>query len=54
VELVSETAVWYHTGLPPVPLRWVLIRDPQEEFDTQALLCVPTSVLSLSRSSAGS
>jgi hypothetical protein len=39
VEIVSETAVWYHTGLPPVPLRWVLIRDPQEEFDTQALLC---------------
>lgn len=39
VEIVSETAVWYHTGLPPVPLRWVLIRDPKEEFETQALLC---------------
>ena len=39
VELVSDTAVWYHTGLPPVPLRWVLIRDPKEEFETQALLC---------------
>ncbi len=39
VELVSETAVWYHTGLPPVPLRWVLVRDPQGEFPTQALLC---------------
>jgi len=39
VELVSETAVWYHSGLPPVPLRWVLIRDPQGEFATQALLC---------------
>jgi hypothetical protein len=39
VEVVSATAVWYHTGLPPVPVRWVLIRDPQEEFDTQALLC---------------
>ena len=22
-----------------MPLRWVLIRDPQEEFETQALLC---------------
>src|SRR5438067_1738554 len=22
------TAVWYHSGQPPVPLRWVLIRDP--------------------------
>jgi hypothetical protein len=26
--------------LPAVPLRWVLIRDPQEEeFETQALVC---------------
>jgi DDE superfamily endonuclease len=39
VELVSATAVWYHTGLPPVPLRWVLIRDPQGQFVPQALLC---------------
>ncbi len=39
VEVVSETAVWHSTGLPAVPLRWVLIRDPQEEFETQALLC---------------
>jgi hypothetical protein len=39
VEIVSDTAVWYHTGLPPVPIRWVLIRDPLGEFATQALLC---------------
>src|SRR5215211_5522247 len=39
VEVVSATAVWYHTGLPPVLMRWVLIRDPQGDFDTQALLC---------------
>jgi hypothetical protein len=39
VEVVSQTAVWYHTGLPPVPIRWVLIRDPQGMFVTQALLC---------------
>jgi hypothetical protein len=39
VEVVSGTAVWHSTGLPAVPLRWVLIRDPQEEFETQALLC---------------
>ncbi len=39
VEVISATAVWYSTGLPAVPLRWVLIRDPQEEFHTQALLC---------------
>src|SRR5215207_8074894 len=39
VEVVSNTALWYSTGLPAVPLRWVLIRDPGEEFRTQALLC---------------
>lgn len=39
VEVASETAIWYHSGLPPVPLRWVLIRDPQCQFATQALLC---------------
>jgi hypothetical protein len=39
VEIASETAVWYSTGLFAVPVRWVLIRDPQKEFRTQALLC---------------
>ncbi len=39
VEVLSGTAVWHSTGLPAVPLRWVLIRDPQDEFKTQALLC---------------
>lgn len=38
VEVTSETAVWYHTGMPPVPIRWVLVRDPLEEFKPQALL----------------
>jgi hypothetical protein len=39
VEVVADTAVWYHTGLPPVPIHWVLIRDPAAAFPTQALLC---------------
>jgi hypothetical protein len=38
VEVASDTAVWYHTGLPPVPVRWVLVRDPLAEFKPQALL----------------
>ena len=32
VEIVSDTAIWYHNGLPPLPIRWVLIRDPRGEF----------------------
>lgn len=39
LELTSGTAVWYHTGKPPVPIRWVLVRDPQGKFDPQAFLC---------------
>lgn len=44
VEVASATAVWYHSGLPPVPLRWVLIRDPHGHFATQALLCTDPTV----------
>jgi hypothetical protein len=39
VELASGTAVWRHGGLPIVPIRWVLLRDPHRRFDPQALLC---------------
>jgi hypothetical protein len=39
IEYVSQTALWYHTGFAPVPIRWVLIRDPLGKFATQALLC---------------
>jgi hypothetical protein len=39
VEICSGTAVWRHAGLPVVPIRWVLLRDPGHRFDPQALLC---------------
>jgi hypothetical protein len=39
VDIVSATAVWYHAGMPPLPIRWVLIRDPQGILKPQALLC---------------
>ena len=38
VALSTATAVWYHSGKAPVPIRWVLIRDPQGAFEDQALL----------------
>ena len=43
VELTSQTAVWHRSGKPPVLIRWVLIRDPQGAFDSQALLCTDPS-----------
>jgi len=39
VEIATGTAVWHHSGLPIVPLRWVLVRDPAGEFRPQAFLC---------------
>jgi len=44
VEIASDTAVWYHTGMPAVPIRWVLIRDPKAKFETRALLCTDPTV----------
>ena len=38
VAVATDTAVWYHAGKPPVPVRWVLIRDPDQSFEPQALL----------------
>jgi DDE superfamily endonuclease len=39
IEVATGTAVWFHNGLPPVAIRWVLIRDPRGSFPAQALLC---------------
>ena len=38
IEITSATAVGYPRGEPPLPIRWVIIRDPQHIFKTQALL----------------
>ena len=44
VDIVSGVAVWYHAGLPVVPIRWVLVRDPAGEFEPQAFLCTDETV----------
>src|SRR2546423_12981231 len=53
LEIVSGAAVWYPSGLPPAPIRWVLVRDPSGEREPQAFLST-TSRPSRSKSSAGS
>jgi len=37
LHVTSATAVWYKTGMPAVPIRWVLIKDPKGSL--KALLC---------------
>lgn len=44
LELASDTAIWYHTGKPPVPIRWVLIRDPQGVYEPVALLSTDLNI----------
>ena len=36
--VATGTAVWYHAGIPPVPIRWVLVRDPCGEHEPSAFL----------------
>jgi hypothetical protein len=50
LEIATGTAIWYHSGLPPVPIRWVLARDPAGIRKPQAFLCTdldatPASIL---------
>jgi hypothetical protein len=38
VELSSGTAVWNRSGLPVLPIRWILVRDPRGQFESRAFL----------------
>jgi hypothetical protein len=38
LEITSGTAVWYHSGLPPAPILWILARDPAGDLEPQAFL----------------
>ena len=37
--IATGTAIWYHSGMTPLPIRWVLIKDPKGLVKTSALLC---------------
>lgn len=39
MQLFTGTALWYKGGKGPVPLRWVLIRDPKKEYKPIAIAC---------------
>jgi hypothetical protein len=36
--VATGTALWWHAGIPPVPIRWVLVRDPSGEHQPSAFL----------------
>jgi hypothetical protein len=39
LELATGTALWHTDGFAPLPIRWVLIRDPQGRLSPYALFC---------------
>jgi len=39
IEVATGTALWYHAGIAPVPIRWIIVRDPKGELEPQAFLC---------------
>jgi hypothetical protein len=36
LEITSDIALWYRPGTPVLPVRWVLVRDPDGKRDPQA------------------
>src|SRR5258706_6429851 len=38
LDISTHQAIWYHSGQPPVPIRFILIRDVAGKFASQALL----------------
>lgn len=50
MDVLSGTALWYAYGSTPLPIRWVLVRDPSSALPPQVFLCTdlqldPTLIL---------
>ena len=39
MEYVSGQALWYTPGFDPLPIRWLLVRDPAGKYKATAFLC---------------
>jgi hypothetical protein len=37
-KVAHGTAIWYHSGMPPVEIKWVLLKDDQSGKEPAALL----------------
>jgi hypothetical protein len=36
LQILTGTALWYRFGLPPLPVRWLLVRDPKGRSEPRA------------------
>ncbi|MGB8840941.1 MAG: transposase [Aliidongia sp.] len=39
LQIATGTAIWYHGGMQPVAIRWVIVRDLKKPEEPQAFLC---------------
>ncbi len=39
VEYITGQVLWYTPSFAPLPIRWVLVRDPAGKYETTAFLC---------------
>jgi hypothetical protein len=44
IDVATGEAVWFHNGKPPVPIRWVLVKDPTGKQDPQCFLSTDQSL----------
>jgi hypothetical protein len=44
LELAAGTALWHTDGFEPLPIRWMLVRDPQGRLSPYALFCTEPDV----------
>lgn len=44
LEITSDIALWYRPGTPVLPVRWVLVRDPEAKRDPQAFFSTDTTL----------
>jgi hypothetical protein len=44
IEIVTGKSLWHRRGMDPVPIRWVLIRCPEDSFKPEAIFCSDPNV----------
>ena len=47
IEFATGTSLWYTSGFDPLPLKWVLVRDPAGKYKPTAFLCTNLSTAPL-------
>ena len=51
LEIFSGTSLWYTPGQPPVPIKWVVVRDPKGKLRTEVFFstCLEASAVQIVR-----